>query len=110
RERADVIGLEHRHVLERAERAVAIALRAQHARLLPEELRHLRRIVGGLEAARHDGEQRVVFFAFADRAKNTVECALSHGVALERLRKRTFAALFVSERVPPRVTDLLPER
>ena len=50
RERADVVRLEHRDVLERGERAVGVALLAEHAGPLPEELADLGLVLADLEA------------------------------------------------------------
>jgi len=79
-----MVGLEHRDVLERGERALAITLLAEHARALPEELANLRLVVGHVEAAPDDVEQLVVLVARTYATEEFVERDRAARVTIER--------------------------
>ena len=89
-------GIEHRHVLERLERAVLVAPLAQDARLLPEELLDLGRLVGDLEAARDEREELLVVLSRAHAAKELVERDGARRVAREARLERALAGGLVS--------------
>ena len=108
-ERADVIRIEHRDVLERSERAVLIAALAQHARLLPEELLDLDRVVGDFEPARDQTEELVVVLARAHPSKELVEGDRSRRVARHAGLERELAGGLVAE-LQREKRGLLPER
>ena len=85
RERADVLGLDHRDVLERAESAFGVAALAEDAGLLPEQLRDLGVVVGDVETARDHAEKALALFLVADAAEQLVEGDGTRGVAREAL-------------------------
>ncbi len=104
-----MVGVEHRHVLERGERAVLVALLAQHAGLLPEELLDLGRIVGRVEPSRNDREKLLVVLALANATEELVEGDRAPGVACEARLEGMLALRLVSE-IEQEQRGLLPER
>src|SRR4029079_4729088 len=92
-ERADVVLVEHRDVVERLERALGIALLAEDARHFPVELRDLLRVVRHLGTTSHEIEELVRILAIADAAEEAIEGGDARRVAREARVEGGFDAL-----------------
>ena len=109
RQRADVVGLEQRHVLERRERALAVAGFAQNARALPVQLGDFGGFLRDLQAFSDQLEQPPAVLSASHDAEQPIEGDETPHVALDGARQRELAALGVAELVEQNQRRRLPQ-
>jgi len=108
REGADVVGLDHRDVLQSDHRRIYVASLTKHARPFPIELYDLGRVVREVEPLRDELEELLAVLPLAHTPEQPIECDLARRIASEGLAERGLGFVLLAE-LDEEQPGLLPE-